>query len=68
MVDMDGALTTIVNPQDPTDKKTFTFDHSFWSFDGFKEDEATGRAIPDLQHPRGKQYAGQVILTVLELQ
>jgi len=56
---MDGVVTTLINPQDPQDKKSFTFDYSYWSFDGFKLD-ADGRTVPDVEHPRGKQYCGQV--------
>jgi hypothetical protein len=59
IVEMDGVVTTLINPQDPQDRKSFTFDYSYWSFDGFKLD-ADGRTVPDMDHPRGKQYCGQV--------
>jgi len=32
-----GATTKLVHPG-TTDERTFTFDYSFWSHDGFKED------------------------------
>lgn len=38
VVTMDGNSTTIVDPRGSKQARTFTFDHSFWSFDGFKED------------------------------
>lgn len=59
VVDMEGPLTTMTNPKDPSDRKTFTFDHSFWSFDGFVTDPASGVFGPDPDHPRGSEYCGQ---------
>jgi len=38
-------MTTITNPENG-DKKTFTFDHSYWSHDGYKED-SDGVSIAD---------------------
>lgn len=35
---MSGETTTITNPDDPEDVKSFTYDHSYWSFDGYKEE------------------------------
>lgn len=59
IVHMDGALTTITNPQDPNDRKNYTFDHSYWSFDGFEVD-SQGLLVPDPQHPNGHRYCDQV--------
>ena len=47
-------MTVIRNPENG-DKKTFTFDHSYWSHDGFKED-SNGVSIADGNIP----YADQV--------
>lgn len=34
---MNGHSTTVVNPMQPKDQpKTYTFDYSFWSHDGYK--------------------------------
>lgn len=58
---MDGGVTTILtNPTDPADRKNFSFDHSYWSFDGFIHDDK-GKNVPDPSHPRGNQYCDQVI-------
>lgn len=37
-VSMNGSSTTITNPKDGK-SKTFTYDHSFWSYNGFETDE-----------------------------
>lgn len=52
-IDMEGPTTRIRNI-DTGDEKTFTFDESFWSHDGF-EDDGTGylRPVP------GSKYADQ---------
>ncbi len=39
-----GSITTIIN--DAGDKRDFTFDYSFWSFDGFSTD-SEGYNYPD---------------------
>nr|XP_039259783.1 kinesin-like protein KIF28P isoform X1 [Styela clava] len=36
VIQMDGGSTTITNPH-TGEKKTFTFDHSYWSHDGYNE-------------------------------
>lgn len=48
-VQMNGKQTIITEKQaegDQPKKKTFTFDYSFWSHDGFKEDE-NGKMVSD---------------------
>ena len=35
---MNGPTTVITNPEDGQERK-FTFDYSFWSHDGFENDE-----------------------------
>jgi len=48
IVDMQGNTTTIKNPQAPDDEpKKFTFDFSYWSHDGYKEDEEGYMHIDD---------------------
>ena len=37
MVEMKGSITTLTNPEDSADVKSFTYDYSYWSYDGFKE-------------------------------
>ncbi|KAK6023770.1 kinesin motor domain protein, partial [Ostertagia ostertagi] len=35
----DGQRTCIRDPNNPSDEKWFTFDHSYWSHDGFKTEK-----------------------------
>ncbi|KHJ80126.1 kinesin motor domain protein [Oesophagostomum dentatum] len=35
----DGQRTCIRDPNNPSDEKWFTFDHSYWSHDGFEEEK-----------------------------
>nr|XP_040578221.1 kinesin-like protein KIF28P isoform X1 [Lepeophtheirus salmonis]XP_040578231.1 kinesin-like protein KIF28P isoform X1 [Lepeophtheirus salmonis]XP_040578235.1 kinesin-like protein KIF28P isoform X1 [Lepeophtheirus salmonis] len=58
IVSMNGPSTTILNPEDANDKRTFTFDHSYWSFDGFKTDQDE-YCLPDLQDPNGGKFSDQ---------
>ncbi|CDJ61810.1 Protein CBR-KLP-6, related [Eimeria maxima] len=45
-ISMEGKATTIDNAEDPKGgKKTFSFDYSYWSHDGFENDE-TGYSRP----------------------
>ncbi|XP_045105160.1 kinesin-like protein KIF28P [Portunus trituberculatus] len=34
----EGNITTVTNPDDSADVKSFTYDYSYWSFDGCKEE------------------------------
>ena len=37
VVSMTGNTITLINPEDPKHaKRDFTFDHAYWSHDGFK--------------------------------
>ncbi|XP_066989396.1 kinesin-like protein KIF28 [Macrobrachium rosenbergii] len=38
VVQMNGKVTTVTHPDDPNDVKSFTYDYSYWSFDGCKEE------------------------------
>ena len=58
IIDMNGNSTTITNPEN-NETKSFTFDHSYWSFDGSKE-EKNGYCSPDTGHPNGSKFADQV--------
>ncbi len=58
IVSMSGNSTKITNPADG-ETKSFTFDYSYWSFDGFKEDK-NGYSAPDKSHKHGKQFCDQV--------
>lgn len=52
---MSGATTTLINPEAPDEEpKSFTFDYSYWSHDGFAEDD-TGYLAGSVPH-----YADQV--------
>ena len=59
IVDMNGNTTKITNPNDKNDSKKFTFDYSYWSFDGCKT-EKDGYCSPDSKHANGKKFADQV--------
>lgn len=59
IIEMKDKSTKITNPDNPEETKTFTFDHSYWSFDGFKEDKS-GYCAPDPGHKNGKKYCDQV--------
>lgn len=50
IIDMNGNSTSIKHPNDPKDAKKFAFDHSYWSFDGFKEDKDGYSAPGKLDH------------------
>ena len=62
IVDMNGSSTTITNPNDG-DSKTFTFDYSYWSFDGFKEEKG-GYNGPDKGHKNGSKFCDQVMIKI----
>ena len=60
IIDMSGPTTKIQNPDEPNeDPKKFTFDYSYWSHDGGKE-ESDGLLVQDSSHPNGKKFATQV--------
>lgn len=57
---MEDKTTILYNPHSfKSEPKMFSFDYSFWSHDGFVEDERDV-IIPDLEHPNGYKYADQV--------
>lgn len=56
---MNGATTEITDPSGSDEPRKFTFDYSFWSHDGSKE-ESNGYYGPDSSHPNGKKFADQV--------
>lgn len=39
IINMHGTTTEITNPEDPTDVRKYSFDHSYWSHDGYEEAE-----------------------------
>lgn len=45
VVEMNGATTTVVDPAGRMPPKSFTFDYSYWSFDGFTTNSA-GVCVP----------------------
>src|SRR5687768_6389945 len=49
---MNGSITTIIHPE-YNEKRDFNFDYSFWSHDGFEEDEQ------GYYHPITQRYADQ---------
>ncbi|KAK3092350.1 hypothetical protein FSP39_001728 [Pinctada imbricata] len=54
VLSMNGSTTVITNPEN-NDKKTFSFDHSYWSHDSSREDE-NGVFVPDSSN---SNYADQ---------
>lgn len=58
IIDMNGNSTRITNPEDG-ESKNFTFDYSYWSFDGCKE-QKDGYWAPDPSHKNGKKFCDQV--------
>ncbi len=57
---MESNTTVLYNPNNHRDApKKFTYDHSYWSHDGFIDiDGSISRA--DSSHPNGHKYADQV--------
>lgn len=80
---MANSTTVLYNPSNPSEEpKRFTFDFSYWSHDGFKENINTTNGkvegknglnssstvyVGDPSHPNGHQYADQVGLTSYSL-
>ena len=58
IIGMNGNSTTITDPEN-NEPRSFTFDYSYWSFDGGKE-EADGYVSPDKSHKNGNKFADQV--------
>ncbi|KAL3320977.1 hypothetical protein Ciccas_000337 [Cichlidogyrus casuarinus] len=54
IVKMDGGTTHLENPEKSSDIKTFSYDFSYWSHDGFQSDQE-GIVIPE----PGSNYADQ---------
>ncbi len=60
IVQMEGKVTQIIDPANPkAEPKPFSYDFSYWSFDGGKE-VAGGYVEPDPSHPNGSKFADQV--------
>jgi hypothetical protein len=64
ILDVQDKTTILFNPSLPSEEpKKFTFDYSYWSHDGFKQDnlhDSASFCVPDLSHPNGAKYADQV--------
>ncbi|XP_045207845.2 kinesin-like protein KIF28P isoform X2 [Mercenaria mercenaria] len=58
IIEMSGATTKIIDPSGSNEEKKFTFDYSYWSHDGCK-DNGTGYFAPDTSSPNGKKFADQ---------
>ncbi|CAL1277290.1 unnamed protein product [Larinioides sclopetarius] len=59
IVQMSGNTTFLTNPDDPSDPvKKFTYDHSYWSHDGFKE-LPNGYCAQDTSHANGAKFCDQ---------
>ncbi|RXG58941.1 Kinesin-like protein KIF28P [Armadillidium vulgare] len=56
-IQMVGNKTTVTDPNSEKNK-SFTYDFSYWSFDGCKE-ESNGYFAPDPSHPNGSKYCDQ---------
>ncbi|XP_070175288.1 kinesin-like protein KIF28P isoform X2 [Littorina saxatilis] len=55
---MNGATTSITDPNDASDVKKFAFDYSYWSHDGSKAD-ANGYYCADSSHPNARKFCDQ---------
>ncbi|XP_060555492.1 kinesin-like protein KIF28P [Ruditapes philippinarum] len=58
IIEMSGAQTKITDPSGANEEKKFTFDFSYWSHDGCKDD-GSGYFAPDTSHSNGKKFADQ---------
>ncbi|KAG8190882.1 hypothetical protein JTE90_010307 [Oedothorax gibbosus] len=59
IISMYEKTTFLNNPDFPAeDPKKFAFDFSYWSHDGFTEND-NGLIIPDVRHPNGDKYCDQ---------
>lgn len=61
---MQDQTTILMNPNFPgEERKQFSFDHSYWSHDGFIENpDGSGATQADPMHENGFKYATQVCL------
>ena len=79
---MADSTTILYNPTNPSEEaKKFTFDFSYWSHNGFKENNQPSNGkqgktnqnssstvyVADPSHPNGHQYADQVCQCVLPM-
>ncbi len=55
----DAKSTFLIDTDDTRHERQFTFDHSFWSHDGFREADASGLLEPDSQE---SSYASQQLV------
>lgn len=59
IVDIEQNTVQLINPRHSHDRyKKFTFDYSYWSYDGFKKN-AKGQSVADPDHPNGGKYVDQ---------
>lgn len=58
IIEMQGPTTKITDPGGSDEPKKFTFDFSYWSHDGCKDD-GSGYFAPDTSHANGKKFADQ---------
>ncbi|XP_036362558.1 kinesin-like protein KIF28P isoform X1 [Octopus sinensis] len=58
VINMNGSETRITDPKNAESVHKFNFDYSYWSHDGFKEEE-NGYFSPDPSHPNCNKYADQ---------
>ena len=57
---MTGPATYLTDPDDPDgEPRSFSFDYSYWSYDGSRKEE-NGYFGADDSHPNGGQFVGQV--------
>lgn len=57
IIEMNGSTTQITDPSGEDEPRKFTFDFSYWSHDGCKENN--GYFEPDPSKPNGKKFADQ---------
>lgn len=61
VISMNGQVTTIFHPE-TREARTFAYDYSYWSHDGFKE-SPDGVYIPSANSSSENSYADQVSYT-----
>lgn len=64
IIEMHDQTTILFHPSLPSEEpKKFSFDYSYWSHDGFKQDiphDSASFCVPDPSHINGAKYTDQV--------
>ena len=60
VLDMNGNTTYIRDPSGAGEVRSFTFDHAYWSFDGYRDDNGYLRVDPT--HKNASKFSDQVTM------